>query len=78
MKIKFLPITLIIMLSMILGACTPAAAPTPETIVVKETVVNTVVEKEIVEVEVVQTAVPVEPVAPVANPYRPERAWCRH
>jgi|AutmiccommuBRH23_1029490.scaffolds.fasta_scaffold02265_6 ribose transport system substrate-binding protein len=75
MKIKFLPITLIIMLSMILGACTPAAAPTPETIVVKETVVNTVVEKEIVEVEVVQTAVPVEPVAPVANPYRPDNLF---
>ena len=72
MKIKHLPITLVIILSMILGACTPAAAPTPETTIVEKTVVV----KEIVEV--IQTAVPqevVEPVEPVANPYRPDNLF---
>jgi ribose transport system substrate-binding protein len=72
MKIKHLPITLVIILSMILGACTPAAAPTPETTIVEKTVVV----KEIVEV--IQTAVPQEavgPVEPVANPYRPDNLF---
>ena len=72
MKIKHLPITLEIILSMILGACTPAAAPTPETTIVEKTVVV----KEIVEV--IQTAVPQEaigPVEPVANPYRPDNLF---
>ena len=72
MKIKHLPITLVIILSMILGACTPAAAPTPETTIVEKTVVV----KEIVEV--IQTAVPQEavgPVEPAANPYRPDNLF---
>ncbi|MHC1782425.1 MAG: substrate-binding domain-containing protein [Anaerolineaceae bacterium] len=72
MKMKFLPITVVIILSMIMGACAPAAAPAPE----PNVVVETVVVKEIVEV--VQTAVPqaeAAPVEPVANPYRPDNLF---
>lgn len=72
MKMKLLPITVVIILSMIMGACTPAAAPATE----PKVVVETVVVKEIVEV--VQTAVPQAEVAlvePVANPYRPDNLF---
>ena len=54
----FRMILLIALLSMILGACAPAATPTPETITVKETVAvkETVQVKETVMVPVVVTA----------------------
>ncbi len=54
----FRTILLIALLSMILGACAPAATPTPETITVKETVAvkETVQVKETVMVPVVVTA----------------------
>ncbi|EKD88685.1 MAG: hypothetical protein ACD_34C00396G0001 [uncultured bacterium] len=66
MKRKLLPITLLLIVSLILGACAPAVAPTPETIIVKETVT------------VIQTAAPEEPVVaeePVANPYKPDNLF---
>lgn len=72
MKSKLLPITLVIIISMILGACAPVAAPTPEIKVVEATVVV----KE--TVEVIQTAAPqatVAPVDPAANPYRPNNLF---
>lgn len=60
-------ILLIALLSMILGACAPAATPTPETITVKETVSvkETVQVKETVMVPVVVTATTKPTTAPV-------------
>jgi hypothetical protein len=78
MKSKLLPITLLIILSMILASCAPAPAPEPQ-VIEKQVEVTTVVEKVVEvekevekvvevekEVEVLVTAVPAGP-----NPYRP-------
>jgi ribose transport system substrate-binding protein len=80
MKSKLLPITLLIILSLILASCAPAPVAEPQvierqvevtTVVEVEKEVEVVVEKEVEkvverEVEVLVTAVPAGP-----NPYRP-------
>jgi ribose transport system substrate-binding protein len=68
MNTKFLPISLLIVLSLILGACTPAVTSSPDPEVVQATVI--VKETVEVEVEVVQQ-LPAVVVDPAANPYRP-------
>jgi hypothetical protein len=56
-------VSLLIVASMVLAACQPAAAPTPETIV--ETIVVTqIVEGEVQEVIITATPAPVEEVMP--------------
>jgi ribose transport system substrate-binding protein len=82
MKSKLLPITLLIILSLVLASCAPAAAPEPQ-IIERQVEVTTVVEKEVEvvvekevekvvekEVEVLVTAAPAGP-----NPYRPDNLF---
>lgn len=74
MKIRILPITVIIILSMILSACAPAAAPAPapETSSAQE---PAAVEETVEEAQPAAPAAAAEPVEPAANPYRPDKLF---